>query len=228
MTTRAPDPAQRLGDAHRPLREQVADELRSRIVDGRLEPGARLIETQLAEQLGVSRNPIREALRVLEAEGFVLTQPRRGLLVASLDEAAINDLFDVRRTLEEYASARAAERVAAGEVSVDRLRAVLDKARRATDAGDFAAISALNSDFHTEIVRLAGNALLHDMVRPMQWRVRWVFQLSAELRAPRSLSEHEQLCDAIARGEATVAGRIGGAHAERARTAALDAVRGDD
>lgn len=218
--------ATRLGDAHRPLREQATDELRMRIVEGRLGPGDRLVETQLADELGVSRNPVREALRVLEAEGFVVTVPRRGMVVVGLDEAAVNDLFDIRVSLEGYASGAAAERVARGLADVGPLQRVLAQARAATERDDLVEVSRCNSAFHTRIVEMSGNALLAGIIRPLMWRVRWVFQLSAHRRAPHSWTEHVAILDAVAAGDAELARRLGADHAERAREAALSAVRG--
>lgn len=215
----------RVGDAHQPLRSVVEEELRRRITERELAPGSRIVEHTLAETLGVSRNPVREAIRVLEAEGFVVTLPRRGVVVAELDEAAVKDLFMVRATLEGAAAAATARRVAAGEVSADRLDEVLARAERATDDGDLTAVSRLNAEFHSDIIELTGNRLLASMVRPLMWRVRWVFSLSAGQRAPHSWTEHQSLATAITDGDAALAERLASEHVRQAETAALDAVR---
>ena len=213
-----------LGAAHVPLRTQVADELRRRITDRELAPGARLVEHQLAEQLGVSRNPIREAIRVLESEGFVVTVPRRGVVVATLDEQSVADLFQVRAGLEGMAAELAAARVAAGEVTTDALRDVLAEAWIATETGDVTSVGRLNSDFHAAIVAMTGNRLLTEMVRPVMWRVRWVFRLSAEERAPHSWTEHLGLSEAVAAGAPETARRLAVEHVQKAEQAALQAI----
>src|SRR5258706_16187640 len=105
-------PAESVGRAHLPLRDLVATELRRLILDGTLPPGERLIEDRLAELFGVSRNPIREAIRMLEAEGFPDVTPRRGSFVARLDASQAGDLFEVRVALEPLGA-----RLAAGKVS---------------------------------------------------------------------------------------------------------------
>ena len=124
-----------IGGDHLALRDQVLAELRRRIVDGDYAQGERLTENRLADDFGVSRNPVREALRVVETEGFVQILPRRGAVVATLDETAIRDLFAVREQLETLAAGLAAERATAEDV--ERLRSLLAKASAATDAEDF-------------------------------------------------------------------------------------------
>lgn len=217
-------PGNNLGSAHVPLRTQVTDELRRRITDRELAPGAHLVEHQLAEQLGVSRNPVREAIRVLESEGFVVTVPRRGVVVATLDAQAVTDLFQVRAGLEGMAAELAARRVAAGEVDSSTLQAVLAEARVATETGDVASVGRLNSDFHAGIVAMTGNRLLSEMVRPVMWRVRWVFRLSAEERAPHSWTEHLGLCEAVAAGDPATARKLAIEHVLKAERAALQAI----
>ena len=95
-------------DAYRPLREVVSEALRQAIKDGVLKPGERLMEIQLAEELGVSRTPIREAIRKLELEGFVVMVPRRGTYVADISLKDIAQVFEIRSALEELAAGLAA------------------------------------------------------------------------------------------------------------------------
>jgi DNA-binding GntR family transcriptional regulator len=98
-----------VGSSHRPLRDVVATEMRRLILDGTLQPGERLIEDRLAEQLGVSRNPVREAIRVLEAEGFLDVTARRGSFVATLSAKQAADLFEIRLALEPLAAPHRAD-----------------------------------------------------------------------------------------------------------------------
>lgn len=215
----------RLGDAHLPLRSVVEEELRRRITERELAPGSRIVEHTLAEDLGVSRNPVREAIRVLESEGFVANVPRRGVVVADLDEASVRDLFMVRATLEGAAAGVAARRVAAGEVSAAILDDILTRAKQATSQGDLTAVSRLNAEFHGTVIELTGNQLLIAMVRPLMWRVRWVFSLSAGQRAPHSWTEHLALAEAIASGDGPLAEQLAGEHVRQAESAALESVR---
>ena len=92
--------ALRVGRAHQPLRRAVYDEVQRRIVDGRLQQGQRIFEDQLAQELDVSRNPVREALQALQSEGFVELEPRRGARVAVITAERANELFELREALE--------------------------------------------------------------------------------------------------------------------------------
>lgn len=209
-----------IGADHVALREQVLAELRRRIVDGDYAQGERLTETRLADDFGVSRNPVREALRVVEAEGFVHILPRRGAVVATLDETAVRDLFAVRGQLETLAAGLAAERATPADVA--RLRRLLDEARVATEAKDFDRVAELNSALHRSVIAMSGNRWLLSMSSAMYHHVHWVFRVGAAQRAPHSWEEHIRLVDAIAAGDreaATTAARL---HVEAAAKAALN------
>src|SRR4051812_20813101 len=130
-----------IGGRHLTLRDQVLAELRRRIVEAEYPPGERLREDRLAQDFGVSRNPVREALRVVEAEGFVHVEPRRGAVVATPDERTMRDLFAVRESLEPLAARLAAER--ASRADLIGLRGLLEAARTATDQGDYARVAEL-------------------------------------------------------------------------------------
>ena len=103
-------------DAYKPLREIVSDALRQAIRDGLLPPGERLMEIPLAEELGVSRTPIREAIRILEQEGLVVMIPRRGTYVADMSLKDVTEVFELRSILEELAAELAAERITNEEI----------------------------------------------------------------------------------------------------------------
>ncbi len=139
-----------LGAQHLPLRDQVLEALRAAIINGDYPPGERLTEDRLALDFGVSRNPVREALRVAETEGFVVILPRRGAVVAMPSPTAVADIFAVRERLEPLAARLAAER--AGEEGVASLREMLEQARVATEADDLARVAELNSALHLRIL----------------------------------------------------------------------------
>lgn len=210
----------RIGERHRALREQVLTELRRRIVDGQYLPGERLTEDRLAEDFGVSRNPVREALRVVEAEGFVEIQPRRGAVVATPDEAAMRDMFAVRAVLEPLAARLAAERASPADLAA--LRRLLDDARDATDGSDLARIADLNSALHSLVFGLSGNRWLVQFSLAMSRHVHWVFRLGAEGRAPHSWAEHVRLVEALEAHDADAAERAAAEHVQAARSAAIE------
>jgi DNA-binding GntR family transcriptional regulator len=213
------DQARTIGGDHLALRDQVLSELRRRIVDGDYAQGERLTENRLAEDFGVSRNPVREALRVVETEGFVQILPRRGAVVATLDETAIRDLFAVRQQLETLAAGLAAER--ATEQDVARLRRLLEDASAATEAKDFDQVAELNSALHLAVIDISGNRWLASLSAAMYHHVHWVFRLGAAQRAPHSWEEHIRVVDAIAAGDREAAAEAARLHVEAAATAAL-------
>ncbi|MEU0531085.1 GntR family transcriptional regulator [Amycolatopsis tolypomycina] len=191
-------------------RQRVREELRERILTGRLRPGDRLVERELAEDLGVSRVPVREAIRSLEAEGFVVVQSPRRVVVRQLARVDVEELFDVREALEGLAAGLAAARAGAAERK--QLERTLAEAARATTRGDVARIPALNSRFHDEIIAIAGNALLDTMLQPLAGRLRWLTNQNE--RWASLLEEHRRLYEAIASGDA-----------ERAKASAVEHVR---
>ncbi len=211
-----------LGSTHRPLRDVVTVELRRLILAGELSPGERLVEDRLAGRLGVSRNPVREAIRVLAAEGFVEVTPRRGAAVARLPAEEAEELFDVRMALEGLTARLSARK--ATPASAARLRAVLDSARVAVDEGRLDQVADLNTSFHAAVAETAGNAYLSLVVGPMLRRAQWVFQQTARHRAPHSWTEHLSLYEAIAEGDEAEAERRAIAHVDAARRSYLAAV----
>lgn len=116
-------------DSYQPLREVVFETLRDAIRKGILKPGERLMEIHLAEQLGVSRTPVREAIRKLELEGYVIMMPRRGTYVSNLSIKDINEVFEIRTSLDSLASGLAAERITDEELEhLQRLLVVIGEA----------------------------------------------------------------------------------------------------
>lgn len=205
-------PAERapLGALHVPLRDQVRDELRRRIADGRLQPGSKMVERELAEEFGVSRVPVREALRTLETEGFVQVVPRKGVVVRHLSRRDVEELFDVREALEFLATRLATEQATNEELAA--LRHVLAEGEAALTRGDSAGAQESNEAFHDAIVRFAHNDLLAGLLEPLQGRLHWLVRQNEDVA--ELLHEHEGLFAAIASRDP-----------ERAATLALQHVR---
>ena len=200
--------------------ERVYEWVRDRIIDGSLPTGSRVRERELAEELGVSRIPIREAFPRLEAEGYIRTLPRRGAVVAPMELADVIELFDVRASLEVLAARLAATRCAGGE-SGDRLMEALETADRAVDSSDESKIADATSDFHDAVVELAGSRLLQDLLLPVQGRVKRLFHIASERDDGDVHREHRDLCDAIIRGQVERAAALALAHVERSRAETL-------
>ena len=140
------------------LREQIKDVILQRIVEGRLQPGSRIVETRVAQELGVSQGPVREALRDLEQLGCVVHEPGRGCSVRAFSLEELLEAFPVRAALEALAARLAAERISKSELA--ELRQLLERMRRAARRGDAHEQSEANASFHATIVRAARNATL--------------------------------------------------------------------
>ncbi len=208
-----------IGGQHQALRDQVLVALRQRIVNGDYPPGERLTEDRLAEDFGVSRNPVREALLVMQAEGFVNVVPRHGAFVALPDASTIGDLFSMREQLETLAARLAAERATVADVA--DLRSLLDAAREATERVDLSRVAELNSELHMRVIAVSGNKWLASIATSLYLQVQWVFRIGAAHRAPHSWIEHIRLVDAIEAGDRDEAEKAARSHVHAASTAAL-------
>jgi DNA-binding GntR family transcriptional regulator len=205
-----------------PLRDVIREELRTQIAEGVWVPGTRLVERELAAGFGVSRVPVREALRALESEGFVELLPRRGAVVRELTRSVVADLFDIREVLEALAARLAAGRIR--DEGLAELGAVVEDGRRAVDADDHAAAGAANTTFHETLLRLSGNDSLRSVLEPLTGRLRWLFRQSTDLR--RVQTEHEQLLAALQMHDADLAAAVAVAHVRASRHMVLDGMPG--
>lgn len=203
-----------------PLRQSVYEALVELVVGGALRPGQHLVESELARQLGVSRQPVREALHRLEAEGWIDLRPGQGAFVHVPTDQEVDQLLDVRELLEG-ATARLAARAATPE-AVAALRATWQTGAAAVESGDVAAAVAANNDFHAAVAEIAGNAVLAQLSEIVGRRVRWYYRKVAPARGHESWSEHAELVAAIEAGDEDRAGALARVHTERTRTAYHD------
>ena len=210
-------PPRRAAIRHLPLRHAVLEEVRLRITDGRYPQGSRLFEEEIAAELGVSRNPVREALQALNAEGFVELEPRRGARVAQVTAEHAAELFEVRGALEGLMARRAAERRTAEDLA--ELRRIVELGRAAAAAGDRAVLPALNTEFHDCLGAAARNELLMHTVQQLSHVIQWVYAGSIGRRGEDSWSEHASIVDAIGKGDADEAERCAAVHITNARDA---------
>lgn len=215
--------APKLGATHQPLRERVRDLIRDRIVRGEFTPGDRLVERVLAEELGVSRVPVREALNLLKGEGFVQDVPRRGVIVTMLSQEDLDDLFEVREALEVQSA-----RLACQRATDDELESLADIARRADaarDLDDAELLADLNEAFHDAIPRLAHNRILATTLEPLEGRLHWVLRQN---RSPGALmKEHSELVEALVARDAERAEEIARRHVATSRAICHELMFGD-
>jgi DNA-binding GntR family transcriptional regulator len=200
-----------------PLRQSVYEALVELVVGGRLRPGEHLIETELARQLGVSRQPVREALHRLEAEGWVDLRPNQGAFVHVPTDHEVDELLDVRQLLEVQMARLAAG--AASPIGIARLRAICFEGQSAVASGETDRVVAASNDFHAELARVAGNAVLADLARIVSRRVRWYYRQVAPLRSQESWAEHRELVDAVEAKDEERAAEIVRKHTEGTRSA---------
>ena len=145
-------------DEFLPLRDVVFNTLRQGILTGELKPGERLMEIHLADKLGVSRTPVREAIRMLELEGLVTMIPRRGAEVSKISEEDLRDVLEVRRALDTLAARLACEKITAEQK--EELKAAADDFVKATLSGDATTIAQADVKFHDVILKASGNKRL--------------------------------------------------------------------
>lgn len=202
-------------DSYQPLREVVCETLREAIRKGVLQPGERLMEIQLAEELGVSRTPVREAIRKLELEGYVVMMPRRGTYVASLSIRDINEVFEIRTSLDSLASGLAAERITAEEL--ERLERLLVSIGEYIDQNDMEKIVETDTEFHDLLYQASRNARLVGIIFNLRDQLTRFRTISMRYpgRLQETLEEHRRLVEAIAQGDVELAQRAAEKHMER-------------
>lgn len=174
--------------------ERVTDRLRDDIVNGLRSPGDRLVERDLAAELGVSRVPVREALRALAAEGLVVPRPRSWATVREFTDRDLADLEEVRSALELTTFRLAAQRRTDAEAA--DLRQIVDAGLTAARAGDVALARRASADFHERAVEIAGNRLLAEIEHQLRGRLRWLYGQHDDLLTVAT--EHQRLAEVIA------------------------------
>lgn len=210
-----------IGRDHRPLSDAISAEIKQAILSGRYESGQRLVEESLAVELGVSRNPVREALRQLESEGFVEIVPRHGASVATIGNREAHELFQVRGALEALSA-----RLAAANASDDDLASLEEIVIRgvaAAASGEILSLPALNTEFHDRLVEVGGNRQLAQMIGDLRDRIQWIYARRIERRAVRSWEEHRVLFEAVAGRDPERAAHVALEHIAAAERAFVEA-----
>lgn len=196
---------------------QIIDALRQAIVSGELAPGDRLTEPALAQRFGVSRVPVREALRVLASEGFVQVRPYWGTTVAQLPQNAATDLLELRGAVEPLAARKAAARCT--PTQLDAMRAVLAAGSELIEQGRFDELPPLNGQFHLLLAEASGNQMLADTVRQLRAKTEWVYASGVRRRAGHSWDEHLAILQAVRARDEELAGALLAAHIRNAAAA---------
>ncbi|MFC0596828.1 GntR family transcriptional regulator [Streptomyces palmae] len=197
-STTVPAPAGKSPTVKRPpAAERVYSHVKQAVLDRSYEGGTLLTEGDLAEAVGVSRTPVREALLRLEVEGLIKLYPKKGALVLPVSVQEIADVVETRQLIEEHAARRATPAPAA---LIARLEELLERQKREAAAGDLAAVSVSDRCFHAEIVRHAGNQILirlYDQLRDRQLRMGVAVMHAHPDRVARNIAEHTEILDAL-------------------------------
>ena len=200
---------------HRPLREMVYEELKMQILTGAIVPGTRMMEVELAKEIGVSRTPIREAIRKLEKEGLVTIEPRRGAYASQISTEDMVEILEVRQNMEGLAAFFAASRMKPEQLT--ELKDVSEHYNTAVQVGNMEEMIKHDTRFHRIIVESCNNKILVQMIEQLQelvLRFRYIYYDNFR-RAENMPEEHQLILDAIESGNAEAARSAADVHIDR-------------
>ena len=214
-------------DEYLPLRDVVFKKLRRAILLEELKAGERLTEIYLADKLGVSRTPIREAIRKLELEGLVVMVPRRGAVVAEISEKSLRDVLEVRRVLDILSAKLACGRI--NESGKAALKKACQDFEEATKGGDLRDIAQKDVALHNIIVEATGNVTLQQMLNNLaeqmyRYRVKY---LKDDCQYTELVQEHRVICESIAKGDKETAMQFAGEHIDHQEEAIIQQLRAE-
>lgn len=211
-------------DSYKPLREIVFESMREAIIGGVLKPGERLMEIQLAEEMGVSRTPVREAIRKLELEGFVVMIPRKGAYVAGVSLKDVADVFEIRSALEGLAAGLAAERVTEDELE-QMERALLYQGGE--DEPNLEQIVESDTDFHALVYKASRNERLILILANLREQIQRfrATSLAVPGRIKDAIDEHRQIVEALRNHDIEEAQSLAMAHIVTAENVMFEALR---
>ncbi len=208
-----------------PLRDVVFNTLRKAILTGQLKPGERLMEVHLANSLGVSRTPIREAMRKLELEGLVIMIPRRGAEVARITEKSLKDVLEVRRTLDALSVELACERITQEEI--EHLQQACHEFEVATKGKDASVMAKADVALHDIIVQATGNLRLQQLVNNLSeqmYRYRFVY-IREESKHDKLVDEHREIYESIASRDKVRAAKAAKLHIDNQEKSVMEQIR---
>lgn len=209
-------------------KNSVYDYLFNAIRSGDIKPGQTLTERGLAEKIGVSRTPVREAIRKLEEQGIVTHEPHKGVKVITLSEEKVAQLYDVRELLEGLAVRRLAERQT--PQIIEELSGFIERAEKEAVENNVRELAEINSEFHLALARLSGNVYLETIMNMLQTQISLMMSasLSTSGRPLQNIEEHKGLIDAIRSGDGEFAESIAKHHVRKAREHAMKKLAGGE
>ncbi|GAB6172551.1 GntR family transcriptional regulator [Paradesulfitobacterium aromaticivorans] len=210
-------------DSYKPLREIVFEAMREAIISGVLKPSERLMEIQLAEEMGVSRTPVREAIRKLELEGFVVMIPRKGAYVAGVSHKDVADVFEIRAALEGLAAGLAAERITDDEI--EQMERVL--LYKEGEERDLELIVKSDTDFHALVYKASRNQRLVQILENLREQIQRfrATSLAVPGRVRDAIEEHRAIVEALANHNVEKAQELANSHIVTAENVMFEALR---
>jgi len=198
------------------LTSQVTQFLEQAILRGEIKPGEKLVERELSQVLGISRSPIREAIRSLESNGLVKTIPRKGTVVTEVSGKEVEEIYSVKSMLEGFAARLACKRITGREIREFRL--LLEKMENRVSRNNLHEYLELSKEFHELIIKASNNAKLYQIYRNLMKPIQWLqlISLSFPERARNSLREHQQIVEAFVRGDGESLEKVVREHVDRA------------
>ena len=185
-------------DDHRTLRERILSTIRAAIVNGEIRPGTRIMEPELAERFGISRTPIREAIRQLESEGLISVIPRKGAIVASISPQDISNFYELKMILEGHAARLAAKNLTGNDLL--KMETINRQIEAASAKKNLSRVHDLRNEFHEIFLRACGNDKLHSIVQNLVMQFQR-FHLIPEIpgRIKGSIRQHTEIIEAFRR-----------------------------
>jgi DNA-binding GntR family transcriptional regulator len=179
------------------LNDAVVQLIEEALLAGELRPGDRIVETDLAQKAGISRGPVREAIRQLEGEGLLVTYPSRGTFVAEWTPKSVEEAYSLRATLERFAIQEAARHITPDAIA--QLQAIVDEMRKRIHLGDTHTLSQLDAQFHEQIYSLSHHTLLQATLTQLRRRLYWLRSLDRGfvIRRDEIIAEHQRVVDAL-------------------------------
>jgi len=206
------------------LRERIVDFIKDSVVSGRLKPGERVPEQEIAESFGISRTPIREAFRQLESEGFITVTPRKGAVVSPITDKDVSEFYEIKSLLEGYAAKTACAKLSSKDIrKLETLNAQMEKC---AERGDVKGFFKLDNQFHDTFLKLCGNeklcVLVHQLVQQFE-RFR-ITALSLPGRMSVSVRQHVEIIEAFKKGNSSVVEGLVRANAEKGRDVLVEQI----
>jgi DNA-binding GntR family transcriptional regulator len=217
VSASTPQPHSETKASRRLSPQQLCSAIRDQVINGILVPGQRLTEEALAAEFGTSRIPVREALRLLEADGFIRVQANYGTFIVEISDEEAADLLEIRGVFEPFAARRAAIRCTPELLAA--MQETVDAGTEAVRAERLAELPPLNSRLHGLIAEASGSAILTHFIAQLRDKIAWVYSVELPRRAGDSWVEHQMIIDALARGDGDSAAALMVAHVRGAEAA---------